>query len=118
MSQEALILLCLKVTLVAGVLSVLAFVADYTRLAPWWKDEIGRTLVVKDILLILMLVPTILSLFFSFSRLTSYVAAWTDVSMFALLTPVMWWRILVWQRVHRRIAREASEAEAEKEVQP
>jgi hypothetical protein len=46
-------------------------------------------------------VPTVLSLFFQFSRLTSHVAAWIDVVLFGTLTPVMLWRTLVWQRVHR-----------------
>jgi hypothetical protein len=101
-SQEQLIILCLRIVVGAGILSVLAFVVQYTRLAPWWRNEIGRTLVVKDILLILLLIPSLLSLFFRFSRLTSHVAAWTDIALIGALTPVMLWRIRVWHRVHNR----------------
>lgn len=100
MTQDQLIILLLKVVLVAGEASVLAFIGQYTRLARWWHNEIGRTLIVKDILLALMLLPTILSLFFQFSRLTSHVAAWVDIGLFGLLTPVMIWRIVVWQKIH------------------
>lgn len=102
MTQDQLIILLFKIVLLAAVVSVLAFVVQYTLLAKWWKNDIGRTLVVKDILLILSLLPTVMSLFFHFNRVTSHVAAWTDVVMFGLLTPCMLWRIRVWQRVHSR----------------
>lgn len=101
MNQDQLIILLFKVVLISGAASVTLFIAVYWRLAPWWRNEIGRTIVVKDFLLIACLMPSILSLFFHFSRLTSYVAAWTDVALFGLLTPVMLWRVRVWHRVHK-----------------
>lgn len=115
MSQDDLLLLLFKVTLVAGVLSVAAFVAVYSALTRGgaWRNEIGRTILVKDILLILMLLPSILSLFLKFNRLTSHIAAWLDVALFGLLTPVMVWRIRVWVRIHRR--KDAPEPEAARE---
>jgi hypothetical protein len=101
MTQDQVITLLFKVVLISGALSVLLFVAVYTWYAPWWRDEIGRTIVVKDILIAIMLVPTILSLFFEFTRLSSRVAAWVDIGLFGLLTPVMLWRCVVWRRIHR-----------------
>ena len=101
MSQDQWLILLLKIVLVCGAVSVALFVAEYTWRAAWWRNPIGRTLVVKDILLILCLVPSILSLFLSFNRLTSHIAAWVDVGLFGLLTPAMLWRIVVFERVHR-----------------
>lgn len=101
MTQDQVIILLLKITLISGVISIAAFVAVYWRLAPWWRNQIGRTLVVKDVLLILIMIPTILSLFFQFNRLTSHIAAWLDVVLFGLITPVMIWRAVVWVRIHR-----------------
>lgn len=101
MSQDQAIILLLKVVLVCGAVSVALFVAEYTWRAAWWKNPIGWALVVKDILLILCLLPSILSLFLQFNRLTSHIAAWIDVGLFGLMTPVMLWRIAVFERVHR-----------------
>lgn len=104
MSQDELILLLFKIVLVADVVAIAAFVAYYWRVTrgDMWRNEIGRTIAVKDILLALCLVPSVLSLFFHFSRLTSHVAAWIDVALFGLIAPVTAWRIVVWQRVHRK----------------
>jgi hypothetical protein len=102
MHQDDVILLLFKITLISGTLSVAAFAVCYhlmTRGAVW-RNEIGRTIIIKDILLVLMLTPSILSFFWHFSRLSSHVAAWVDIGLFGLLTPVMLWRIAVWRRIH------------------
>jgi hypothetical protein len=103
-NQDHLILLLFKIVLVADVVSIAAFIAQYWRLAPWYKNPIGRTIVIKDILLIVCLLPSVLSLFWHFSRLTSHIAAWVDVASFGLIAPVMAWRILVWQSIHKNKA--------------
>lgn len=100
MSQEQLLVLLLKIVLVADVAALAVFVAVYTKLAPWWRSPIGRTLVIKDVLLVLAFTPTILSLFFRFSRLTSLAAAWVDVGLFALIAAVVAWRTVIWWRIH------------------
>lgn len=119
MSQDSLIILLFKIVLVSGALSVAAFVVRYHQMTKGavWANEVGKTIVVKDILLIACLIPSILSLFFRFSRLTSHVAAWLDVVLFGLLTPVMIWRIVVWQRIHRN-KQGASAAEQEEDAKP
>ena len=99
MTQDQLILLLLKIILIADVISIVAFVADYTRLAPWWRNPVGRTIVTKDALLVLVLIPSILSMFFTFNRLSSHIAAWVDVVLLGSMAPVMLWRIVVWRRV-------------------
>lgn len=102
MNQDEWLLLLFKIILVADVLAIALFVAQYWWLTrgAMWHNEIGRTIVVKDILLILCLLPSIMSLFFTFNRLTSHIAAWVDVALFGLLAPVMLWRVRVWQRIH------------------
>ena len=101
MSQDQVILLLFRVVTIAGLVAIGAFVGQYTMLAPWWRNAIGRTLVIKDLLLMLILVPTVLSLFFQFNRLTSHIAAWIDIVFLGLLTPVMLWRMAVFYRIHR-----------------
>lgn len=101
MTQDQLMILLYRIVLVADLLSITAFVVTYTRLAPWWRNQIGRTLVIKDLLLILILIPSILSLYFQFNRLTSHVASWLDLVFLGALTPVMIWRIWIWIKFHR-----------------
>ena len=101
MTQEQLIVLLLKIVLISGVASIIAFVVQYTILAPWWRNPIGRTLVTKDVLLIALFTPSILSVFIHFNRLTSIIAAWVTVALLGLVTPVMIWRMAVWYRMHK-----------------
>jgi hypothetical protein len=101
MSQDQAILLAFKVVEVASLVTIVAFVAYYTRIAPWHKNPIGRTIVYKDLALILILMPSILSIFVNFNRLTSHIAAWFDVGSFALVPVIMVWRIVVWRRIHK-----------------
>ena len=110
MSQDALILLFFKIVVVADLLSVFAFLAIYTALAQWWKHVIGRAIAIKDILLGMAFIPSVLSFFFHFNRLTSRVAAWTDIGLFGLIAVVMAWRCVTWVKIHRKGERDAEES--------
>jgi hypothetical protein len=100
-SQDEAIIFAFKAFEIASVVTITAFIACYSRWAPWWRDPIGRTIVYKDIALILVLLPSILSIFLSFNRLTSHIAAWFDVGSFALVPVIMCWRIAVFRKIHR-----------------
>lgn len=108
-----LLVLLFKVVIVADLVTLTVFVADYTRLARWWADPIGRTIVIKDLLLGAALTPSVLSLFFRFNRLTSQIAAWTDVALFAGIAGVMVWRTVVFERFHRAHRDESAAQEDE-----
>ena len=100
MTQDAAIILAFKVVEVASVVAIAAFVACYSRWAAWARNPIGRTIVYKDLALILVLVPSILSIFWHWNRLTSHIAAWFDVGAFALVPILMCWRIVVFRKIH------------------
>ena len=99
MTQEQVIILCLKVGLVAGFASIAVWVAVYSRLAAWWTSPLGRTLVIEALLIAGLFVPQILSLFFNLNRLDSRIAAWADVILIGAVTPVMAWRTAVFLRL-------------------
>lgn len=101
MTQAQWLILALKVALISGFVSLVAWVVLYSVLADWFRNPIGRTLVAKTALVAGMFVPSILSLFFHLSGHDSYIAGWVDVTLIGLVTPVMWWRCLVWVRLHR-----------------
>jgi len=94
-TQDALIILCLKVGLVAGFIALTQWVAVYTRLTrrAAWRNPVGRTLIIETLLIAGLFVPQILSLFFNLNRFDSRIAAWCDVAL------VMLWRTIVWLRM-------------------
>ncbi len=101
MKQDEVVLLLFKVVLIADLVTLAAFVADYSWRAKWWSNAIGRTLVIKDLLLGAAITPSVLSLFFHFTRLSSRIAAWVDITLFAAIAVVMTWRVAVFERIHR-----------------
>lgn len=101
MSEESLIILCLKVVLISGFCSLITWIAVYSRLAAWWRNPVGRTLVVKTLLIAALFVPTTLNLFFHLGRNHSLLIGWIDVGLIGAVTPVMVWRTVVWLRLSR-----------------
>lgn len=101
MSQDMWLLLFLKIVLIAAEASIIGFVAVYTGLAPWWRNSLGRSIVAFALLIASEVLIVILSLFLNFNRLTSHVAGWLQIAIFALVTPVMIWRALAFIRIRR-----------------
>ena len=101
MSQDAWILLSLKIGLVSGGIVLLWWVAVYSRLTKGgaWRNPIGLSLIIEALLVAGLFVPQILSLFFELNRFDSYIAAWTDVTLIGLVTPVMIWRTIAFLRM-------------------
>lgn len=101
MSQQQWAILAFRIVLISGFISLVAWIAIYSAMAEWWKSAIGRTLVAKTVLIALMFIPSILALFFKLNRADSYIAGWVDVTLIGLVTPVMWWRTIVWLKISR-----------------
>lgn len=101
MTQDQWMTLLLKAVLIADLAGIVVFIADYSRLAPWWKNPIGRTIVIKDFLLLGVIALVVASVFFQFSRLTSRVAGWIQIAELGAMSIVMVWRVVVFERVHR-----------------
>jgi hypothetical protein len=107
-TQDQVILLAFKVVEVASVVTIALFVACYTwwTRGKCWTNPIGQTIVIKDIALVLVLVPSLLSIFVNFNRLTSHIAAWFDVTFFAAVPVIMVWRVIAWRGIHKSGKRE------------
>lgn len=100
MTQDQVIILAFKVVLLAGEAATILWIGVYTYLARWWKNPLGVTVVRLAALVALVLIPSILSLFFRFSRTTSRLAAWIDVVIFAVITVELLHRTPMWIRLH------------------
>ena len=102
MTQDQLLILLFRILLIACSVSAALFIAVYSFLASWWRDPIGRTIVILDALIGAAFVPSILSLFFNFNRLTSHIAAWFDAADFTAITFMLLHRSWLWTRLHKR----------------
>lgn len=78
-----------------------AFLAVYTSLARWWRNPVGRTIVAVDLAVFLALLPVALSLYFTFSRLDSRLAAGLDLASITAIPVTMCWRIWTWLHLQR-----------------
>lgn len=83
--------------IVFTIVANLIFLAGYTWLQPWWRDSIGITIAIESFLIIFALVPSALSLFLHFNRLTSVVSGWFDVGDIFLVGAVILWRAIAFQ---------------------
>ena len=101
MTQDQVVLLLLKAGLVAGVASLLGWIIAYGRLQPWWRDQIGITLVAKSSIVVGQLLFLALSLFLHLSRLDNRLIAWLYTVFTLAITPVMIWRTIVWVKASR-----------------
>jgi hypothetical protein len=97
-TQDSLIVLLLRIGLISGFCSISAWVIVYSRLARWWGNPVGQTLVIKSALLAVLFVVVASSLFFKLNR---YFTGWADVTLIGAVTPVMIWRTVVWLRLGR-----------------
>lgn len=84
----------------AATVTVLVFTVQYTLSSPWWNDPIGRTVVFKDLALLILLIPASLSLIWP-SWLSPISGAVLSVVSTALITIAMAWRSVVWFRIRK-----------------
>ena len=85
---------------IAATLAIFLFVLQYTLTSPWWRDQVGTTIVVKDLALLAILVPSCAVLIWH-SLLTVRQSAWISLIVLSLMTLVMLWRCVVWYRVSK-----------------
>lgn len=91
-----------KITVIACQITTLGFVVVYTRVAKWWNNPVGRTIVAIDLSLFLALFPVTLSIFFELNRVESQIGAAVDLAAFVAISITMLWRIYVWLRLRRQ----------------
>jgi hypothetical protein len=95
---DPLLLLCGQIVLVSGFFSVIAWIAVYTKFAPWWRNSVGRALVTAKLLIAALFALSILSAVF---HLMGLFIEWLNVVLIGAMTPVMLWRIAVWMQLHK-----------------
>ena len=98
------------VVMAAFVASVL-FVVVYTALAPWWRSEIGRALIVMDPGLALVLGPSVIHRLFGVALVTSIWFSWYYLASIALVAGSTFWRTWLIAKTQWRHRRKPSDGE-------
>jgi uncharacterized membrane protein len=84
--------------LVAAILGVIAFVALYTRRAPWWRSEVGRWLVTYPIALGLLLINGVV-----FRVIGDYPGRQTvNLVLFGVIAGSVWWSFALLYRAKKK----------------
>lgn len=89
-----------QVVLVAATAAVIWWTVQYTLSSPWWRDEVGRTFVLKDIALLGLLVPSCLLVPFP-QLLTPFEAVTIGVCVLGGIFIIMAWRSVTWWKIQR-----------------
>jgi hypothetical protein len=90
-----LLMLFSKIFLGTALAGMIAWVVDYS-LQHGWQNPLGRTLLVKTVILLALLGLSALSLYFNLNLL---VLEWVQVILLGLVGPVMVWRMVAFRRV-------------------
>lgn len=89
-----------RTLLVAATAITAWWVIQYTLSAPWWRDKIGRSFVLKDLFLLLLLIPTCLLQLWP-RLLTVTEAFWVEVAVFGGIAAVVAGRCVLFWRIQR-----------------
>lgn len=94
----------IKVSSIFAIIGVLTFIVDYTRMTKWaaWKDEVGFTIIIAEIFVIVELIPLLIGEFFDLDRLGQEIETWFIVGGISLTGVAMLWRTFVFEKVYRR----------------
>jgi hypothetical protein len=103
------------VVMAAFAASVL-FIVTYTALAPWWRSQIGRSLIVLDTGLALVLAPSVLHRLLGVTLTTSLGFAWYYLASLALVAGSTLWRTWIVARVQWKARRKPQAGEVRDEV--
>lgn len=93
MSIEAAV----RIVIAEDLAAIIAFIVQYSVLAKWWRNPIGATIVVKDLLIVVVLAANAIEVFAP----PSLALEWVVVLITGLIGPVMVWRMAVFASYHR-----------------
>lgn len=83
--------------------SAILFIAVISAYWPWWKSQIGWSIVAKSIALALAILPAMLSYWFGRGVYREIPwLGWVAVAALALIPPILAWRLVVIWHVQRK----------------
>lgn len=84
--------------------AIVVFIVLYTWLAQWWKNPFGLSIVLLDVCLLGILIPSLLAMSdASIVLRTTAWYPWLEACVLVLTTGVTVSRVYVWYHLHRRL---------------
>lgn len=102
---------------IAFTASILVFVVQYTLTSPWWYDPVGSTIVLKDLLLLAILVPSSVAFLWP-DLIDRLLMAEIDLAVLAAATLVMVSRCVVWWHIKRPVGFRAYQDDPDDSLAP
>lgn len=92
-----------RVVSVATLVLSLVFIVQYTVYSPWWRDQVGRTIVIEAAgIFLAVLFPTVEE-FVTPTRTEQEVISWVSIGTVACIAVTLLWRIIVWHRIRNEL---------------
>lgn len=102
-STAELLLTLFKWSETTGFILMLLFIIQYTFLGKWWKNPIGRTIVVETVAILLVLFPSILHAYFGVTTRDSAGFAWYTLVSFSMIPFIFLGRIISFELIRRKL---------------
>lgn len=90
----------LKWSTFAATVAILLWIVQYTLSAPWWRDQVGWTIVLKDVFLLAILVPSCIAILWP-SVVSVKDLAYIEAVMLPAITLAMIIRMAIWFRIRK-----------------
>lgn len=89
---------------VGAIFSVILFIGVYTKLAPWWREPVGLTLVLAEFFILALYVSILLHIVFlpAFNAVPVWVSI-VDLFITGGIMGVNIWRTFVWFKIARKL---------------
>jgi drug/metabolite transporter (DMT)-like permease len=101
-TSEQWVHLALKAGSIAALVGLLQWVVIYTVLESWWRNQVGRSLVLLAGLAMVTPIVFILALFFGLSRFSSQALGWAEAGVLFATFAAMVRRSYIWVKIARK----------------
>lgn len=99
----------LKWSLTVMTIVLIACIIQYSVYQPWWKDPIGRVIVLLEVTLLIFNAPLLASEWFRLSVSVAIVLTWILVGGIILTILALTARFFTWMREYRQFKRRPAE---------
>lgn len=82
---------------IAAAAAIFLFVIQWTASSRWWRDDLATTFVLKDLLMLLVMVPLVLTVWFP--HINFQFLEWCYLISMCGITVVVLWRMVVMYHV-------------------
>lgn len=99
--ELAQLMMVIKWSLVAMAIVLIACIVQYTIYQPWWKDQVGFTVVLLEVMMLAQVLPQLYGDFFVKDTQGIIDLAWSAIIIAEGVTLALGLRFVTWFRVQR-----------------